>query len=250
MDRFAQLLVDVDAAFAVTARGLRQWDDPHPDRSPLEEEYSRLLDPAKWRIVGARVDAWTDALVGAELATLERDVDVHWIDTPRTDVHRTDRLVPRRTGALPIVLARSRMAGVADAGVTIGAGDPAVEIEIIPDCGCDACDSGSQDVLDQVDRSIGGVVRGEFRHLWRRVERPPRPAGFFFAPAPESALSAPPTDDVPFADTWALPDLETITVVDDGWSVANLTGRRDVAAILADPTGWAETTGEPWFEES
>lgn len=248
MDRFAQLLVEVDAAFAVTARELRQWDDPHPDRMPLEEEYSRVLDPTKWRIVGARVDAWTDAIVGAGLATLERGVDVRWIDSPRTDVHRTDRLVPVRADGLPIVLARSRTAGVADAGVTIGAGDPAVTVEMVPDCGCDACDSGSQDVLDQVDRSIGGVVRGEFRHLWRRVQRPPRPPGWLsYAPASDSS---PPIDDVPFAETWALPELETITVVEDGRGTSNLTGVRGVDDILADPTGWTETSGAAWLAES
>lgn len=247
MDRFAQLLVDVDAAFATTARGLRQWDDPHPDRMPLDEEYSRVLDPAKWRIICARVDAWIAALVAAGLALVERDVDVAWIDPPGTVVYRTDRLVPTRSGALPIVFARSRIEGVEDAGVTIGAGDPAATVEMIPDCGCDACDSGSDDVLEQIDRSIGGVVRGEFRHLRRRVERPPRPPGFWFTAAPDPA---PPIDDTPFAATWALPELETITVIGDGWGSHNLTDERSIDAILADPVGWTETTGEPWFDPS
>ena len=247
MDRFVQLLVEVDTAFAVTARDLRQWDDPHPDRMPLEEEYSRLLDPAKWRIIGARVDAWTDTLVAGGLASVERGVDVEWLEPLTSLTYRVDRLSPHRSGALPLVIARSRIDGIEDTGMTIGAGDPAAVVELVPDCGCDACDSGSPDVLDQVDRSIGGVVRGEFRHLWRRVERPRRPAGFFFSSTPDSA---PPTGDVPFAETWALPELETITVVEEGRGAHNVTGPRSVDDILADPVGWTETSGTAWFSGS
>jgi len=41
-----ELLDAVDEAFAVTGRGLAPWPDPHPDRRPRAEEYSRLSDPA------------------------------------------------------------------------------------------------------------------------------------------------------------------------------------------------------------
>ena len=254
VDRFTQLLGEVDAAFAATSRGLRHWSDPHPDRSPLEEEYSRLFDPGKWRIIGARVDAWIEALVTSGVATAERDVDrdveVTWVEPPRNDVHRVDRVTARRDGTVPLVVTRNRIEGVDGAGVTIGAGDPAVVVEMIPDCGCDACDSGSQDVIDQVDDCLGGIVRGEFRHLWRRVERPPRPPGFWFAPAPDSAppIDDVPFDDVPFADTWGLPELETITVLSASRGAHNVTGPRSVDDVLADPTGWIETTGVPWLD--
>ena len=63
-----ELRAVVESAFAVTGRGLARWPDPHPDRSPLEEEYSRVSDPAKWRLVGARADAWCRALVETGLA--------------------------------------------------------------------------------------------------------------------------------------------------------------------------------------
>jgi hypothetical protein len=62
-----ELLAAVDAAFAVTGRGLIPWPHPHPDRAPLDEEYSRVLDAAKWRIIGARAEAWLVALVDAAL---------------------------------------------------------------------------------------------------------------------------------------------------------------------------------------
>jgi hypothetical protein len=38
---------------------------PASDRSLLLDDYSGLLGPAKWRIVGARADAWLMALVDA-----------------------------------------------------------------------------------------------------------------------------------------------------------------------------------------
>jgi hypothetical protein len=74
----AELLASVDAAFEVTRVGLVLWPDPHPDRSPLDHEYSRTTDPNKWRIIGARADAWLVALVEASLATVERDAAVDW----------------------------------------------------------------------------------------------------------------------------------------------------------------------------
>jgi hypothetical protein len=32
----------------------------------------------------------------------------------------------------------------------------------LPDCGCDACDSGSADLLDAIDETIGYLVGGPF----------------------------------------------------------------------------------------
>ena len=113
-----ELLAAVDAAFAVTARGLIPWPDPHPDRPPLDEEYSRVLDAAKWRIIGARAEAWLAALVDAALAVIERDASVRWRAEPGPDISRTDRVVGLAEGALPLIVARSRIGDVDDAGVT------------------------------------------------------------------------------------------------------------------------------------
>ena len=162
-----ELIARVDAAFAVTGRGLAGWPDPHPDRSLVrDEEYSRSSNPAKWRIVGARADAWLMALHETGLAVVYPGAQVQWRVPPKTVVSRTDRIVPRVAGALPLVVARSQLGAVDDAGVTLGVGDPAVCAVWIPDCGCDACDSGSQDVLDELDEHVFGVVSGAFRRLW------------------------------------------------------------------------------------
>jgi hypothetical protein len=119
-----ELLEAVDAAFEITGRGLASWPDPHPDRSPLDEEYSRVVDPYKWRIVGARADAWLAAAAQLGLAALQPHAQVQWAARPSTAISRTDRAVPHAAGALPLVVARSRVGDVDDAGVTSASAIP------------------------------------------------------------------------------------------------------------------------------
>ncbi|MGI9030542.1 MAG: DUF6226 family protein [Ilumatobacteraceae bacterium] len=136
-----------------------------PIRRPLDEEYSRLLDPAKWRILGARAEAWLVAVVDAGLANVERNVAVEWRGEPGPVISRTDRAVPLAAGGLPLVVGRSRLDDVADAGVVLGVGDPVVCAGWFPHCGCDACDDGSQFELDRLDDHLCGIVSGVFRRL-------------------------------------------------------------------------------------
>src|SRR5918994_5459876 len=77
-----ELTARVDAAFDVTGQDLARWPDPHPDRSPRDEEYSRLSDPAKWRIVGARADAWLMTLAETGLALVDPSAQVQWRGAP------------------------------------------------------------------------------------------------------------------------------------------------------------------------
>lgn len=244
------LVAEVEVAFTRSATGLERWDDPHPppDRIVADDEYSRLTNPAKWRIIGARADAWIDALVGLGLATVDRDAAPRWVEQPASTVTRMDLVTPSVDGGLSLVVCRSRIEGVPDAGVTLGVGDPAVRIAFIPDCGCDACDSGSQDVIDHLDSYLRPIVTGEFRHLWRgrqsitvlddgrlqgsnigpaasnarpdgigggwfRYQPTSAPAGSFAAPAPRRRKRS----------------------------------RDRMAEILADPSGWDEVSGSSWL---
>jgi hypothetical protein len=207
----AELCAAVDAAFEVTGLGLVAWPDPHSGRSPLDEEYSRVTDPSKWRIVGARADAWAVALSDAGLAVMERGAAVRWRTLPATAVSRTDRLVPYAAGALPLVIARSRIGDTDDVGVTLGVGDPAMCVTWIPHCGCDACDDGAQYELDQVDTSILAIVLGVFRRLWSG-------------------------------------DREITVFAEGSWNATGL-GSGDVAAVLAEPSGWNEVSGSSWLGE-
>jgi hypothetical protein len=154
-------------AFAVTGASTPPWPDPHPDRNPPEEAYSRLLDPAKYRILGARAEAWIAALTHEGLADAEEvtDPNAAWREKPTVPLTRAVRLRARRPGTVPLLLGFAGLQGVPDAVVLVGAGEPAVQFELIPDCGCDACDSGSQDLLDTLDRLMHAVVSGDLVHV-------------------------------------------------------------------------------------
>ncbi len=206
----SELLAAVNEAFARTGRGLLPWPDPHPDRSPLDEEYSRLLDPVKWQIIGARAEAWLVAMVETGLAVVEQNASVDWRAEHGIVISRTDRVVPHAAGALAAVVARSRLGDVGDAGVVLGVGDPVVCVAWFPECGCDACDSGSQDELDHLDDHILGIVSGAFRRLSDGARE--------------------------------------ITVIGEHrWSASGQFDRHEVQAVLADPTGWNELAGESWL---
>ena len=167
MGSVEELVAAVDAAFVETGRGLPGWPDPHPDRRPLEEEYSRVTNPQRWEILAARAEAWFEALTDAGLAEIEPEAEVVWLEPPRFTAARTVRAVPRAPGAIPLVVAMTGFEEVEWPGVAIGAGDPAAVMEVIPDCACDACDSGSQDALDVLDEYVLCVVTGAYRKLWR-----------------------------------------------------------------------------------
>ncbi len=206
----SRLRVAVDAAFAETGDGLAQWPDPHLDRSPRNEEYSRLTNPGKWRIIGARADAWLIAIADLGLAEVERGAPVRWRREPGPMITGTDLIVPFAKGALTLVVARSQLATIADAGILLGVGDPVGCVTWVPGCGCDACDSGSQNELDELDAHILGVVSGAFRRL---------SAG----------------------------NREITVIGEGGWSASNLSGRDEVDTILDDPKGWDEISGASWL---
>lgn len=205
------LLPAVEAAFAATARDLAPWPDPHPDGVVDHAEYSRVTNPERLGITSARADAWTAALVELGLTDAERATTVRWWERPGTTITRTDRLVPRVPNALPLVLARSEIGGVADAGLTIGIGDTAVLVAAIPNCGCDACDHGSDDLLIKLDQLVLAVIAGQCRHL-RNGDR-------------------------------------QITVLGDRTSAIGSFRGTEIGTILADPTGWDELTGPPWLPQ-
>lgn len=162
----------VEAAYAETAAGLPGWPDPHPfGQSPADEEYSRLLDPGKYRIVGARLEAWSRSLtrLGLAEATEADDPAAGWVPDAEFGALRPERAIrlqPRVPGALPLVLGMASVDGVPEASSLIGVVDPVTgeifSVDTQPDCGCDACDSGSDELLEALDEYPTAVVSGEF----------------------------------------------------------------------------------------
>lgn len=161
----------VAEAFAKTGARTPPWQDPHAERQePIEEEYSRCLDPGKYRIVGTRADAWVHALTGLGLAVADEVGDrvAPWRDGPGTDLHRAILLRPVRARAVPLLLGFHDLQGAPNAVVVIGAGEPAVLVVSLPECGCDACDDGSDRLLEELDRHVLAVVSGELVHVTTR----------------------------------------------------------------------------------
>lgn len=171
------LLERVEAQFATEAADLSEWADPHADPSnpghrldPAEDEYSRCLEPEKYNIVLSRATAWTTVLTelgwaSAKTTSGEFDAPEHQISwalppwSSHTQGHMTV-LRPEAEGAVPQTFWCVDADEDTAASVAIGAGDPAVFLEQMPDCGCDACDSGSEDMFRAIDETVLAVVGG------------------------------------------------------------------------------------------
>ncbi|PFG16854.1 hypothetical protein ATK74_1409 [Propionicimonas paludicola] len=203
----ADLVDAVDQRFAVRPPEFVVWPDPHQGRSPADEEYSRATNPERWRILGARVDAWVAAVVAAGLASVEQVAvdDIRWEEPPYTRMSAAVRVTPSAAGARPFVVARSQVGDVPATGITLGWGDPAVLVGLFPNCGCDGCDDGAQGELDSVDHRLSRIVSGRYRgsaHGSRQV-----------------------TEGACF-----------------GWSAAG-----EVEAVLGESTGGDELSGASWL---
>jgi hypothetical protein len=163
---------------------LPTWPDPHPDREARPEEYSHITDPGRYRIVHARARAWTEALLslpGVDVDVLEPAVlSGEGIMSHPGRFDRGVRITPDRPGTLALHL---RETDVPQAGhdapqavLTISIARPDVALDMQPDCGCDACDSGSADLLHAVDQTIEEVVGGPYAALlgagWHAHWRP------------------------------------------------------------------------------
>ncbi|WP_378031224.1 DUF6226 family protein [Actinoplanes sp. GCM10030250] len=131
------------------ALGMPSWPNPHAGRDASDEEYSRVTDPARYRILHARARVWTSVL--AELPGVRVE---------------GERITSERPGTLPLFLAASLVPLTGQDGelpvLQISAGRPDVVVDRQPDCGCDACDWGSEDLLETVDERIRMIVGGPF----------------------------------------------------------------------------------------
>ncbi len=158
-----QLQVLVDAAY--DAQGLPSWPDPHPHREPpRDEEYSRVTDPGRYRIVHVRARLWADVLV-ERLGVATEPVAAVASEPGVNGVDRGVRLVSEVSGALPLLLLERDVPQPGQsslAALDIAVARPDVVVERVPDCGCDACDFGSADLLDCVDASVRRVVGGSY----------------------------------------------------------------------------------------
>lgn len=159
---------ELRALVASRWEGLAQpsWPDPHPGvLAPRDEEYSRLTAPGRYRIASARARVWAQVLVDT-LGARSEDLGPLRADGERPAVDRAVRVRPARSGVPGLLLLERVVRRAPDVDalpvLEIALGAPAALIECVPVCGCDACDGGSDALLDDVDRTIAAVVGGPF----------------------------------------------------------------------------------------
>lgn len=171
-DWVGEMLTAVDRAFEVTGADTPGWPDPHSGgREPRDEEYSRVSDVSKYRILDTRVDAWVEVLAESGLAETRAVPAESWIAAcrPATDHVRVRRIAPARAGGLALLFATTRVDGAPfglDVGI-VGDGTDPVLVEWVPSCGCDACDHGSAELLDHLDGWVLTVAQGGVVHARR-----------------------------------------------------------------------------------
>lgn len=145
---------------------LPAWEDPRSGTDgPREEEYSRVTDPERYRIVHARARVWASVLEDELGARVEPLTPPLVPATTHGAFQRGVRLVPPAPGALSLLLLErdAPLSGQpALAVLDIAVARPDVLLASEPDCGCDACDSGSGDLIEAVDATIRQVVGGPF----------------------------------------------------------------------------------------
>lgn len=155
------LLEDVENEFESLGGGAFAWSDPHFDCEPAPEEYSRVADPGKYRILVHRVQAWVNVLVARGWAT--RGDTAQWADPRLVQDFEELALTPVAPTAVPVVFAITGDDSVIGHNVVVGVGDPAVVVGDPRECGCDACDDGSMPLLENLDQWALSVVDGSLR---------------------------------------------------------------------------------------
>lgn len=143
---------------------LPSWPDPHADREVVEEEYSRLTDPERYRVLHLRARAWVEVLAGVSGVVVDQPA----LPT-QEHVARVTRLSPPGEDAVPLLILET---DAALPGLIVALGTPDWELDAVPDCGCDACDSGSADLLEVLDDLVVRVVLGPVVLLRHRGPTP------------------------------------------------------------------------------
>ena len=156
-------------AFKLSGQSTPAWDDPRPGGEvPSEAEFESCEEPEKFRILAARAEAWVSALTQTGLAEAEHleASDDLWQEVPETGpAIRVIRLRPKRESAIPLIFGFCWLQGEPEARVVLGAGEPAAIVGILPLCECDACDVGSNLLLEDFDDAVLNVVTGQLVHV-------------------------------------------------------------------------------------
>ncbi|UQS26546.1 DUF6226 family protein [Amycolatopsis thermalba] len=147
---------DLRARVAESYARLRMpsWPDPHADPDfPRDEEYSRVTDPGRYRVVHARARVWAEVLGTQPGVSVEALAPGRLGDGERFD--RGARITSARPGTLPLLLLEQ---DAPLAVLHVGVVRPEIAVSVQPDCGCDACDWGSDDLLEAIDEAVTAAI--------------------------------------------------------------------------------------------
>ncbi len=151
---FATVRADMERRFL--AADPRPWPAPRKGhQQPGEEEYSRCLHPDKFLITQQRATAWAAALVQAGVATASL---MGLRELAPWGTVETTAITAARPGAEPVFL---HFSSEHLPGVILAYGSPDVVLTAQPVCGCDACDEGSESLVEEVDEAFASAVLGE-----------------------------------------------------------------------------------------
>jgi hypothetical protein len=104
--------------------------------------------------------AWISAVTELGLATHHSTHVPSWASESETS--RAIKVTPNAAGALSMVVVLGWFESDHATVASIEVGTPPVTVEMLPVCGCDACDSGSEDLLSSIDEAFLGIMDGHF----------------------------------------------------------------------------------------
>jgi hypothetical protein len=162
------ILTQVDTVSAELGVAGAAWRNPHVNRSgvytaPPFSSYSRYDDLDRFRILWSRAAAWEQVIAKngwAQVATPAQRAAMDWAAQPGARPVSVTVLRPARHGAAPLTLARTGAEEGLTPGIIVGMGNRITPISVLPECGCNACDEGSEAVLAQLDSAIMTVLDG------------------------------------------------------------------------------------------
>jgi hypothetical protein len=162
-------LTDLEALVAsrYEEQDLPGWPNPHQGSAPpRDDEYSRVTNPERYRIVHARARVWASVLED-ELGISPEVLDpTSGSGGGPTTFDRGVRLSRGKSGALALLLLERDVHAQPGepplAALDIAVSRPDVVVDRWPDCGCDACDDGSAALLRAIDETIVHIIGGSY----------------------------------------------------------------------------------------
>ena len=133
--------------------------------SPRDEEYSRITDPSRYRGVHVRARLWASVLEEVPRRPFERLEPVAGDAFGRRWFRSRGMPAPAQPDAVRCCSCSVRCLSSRGRGISrswTSPSRPDVVVASQPDCGCDACDSGSDDLLRAIDEAITPIIGGPY----------------------------------------------------------------------------------------